>query len=243
MNYIVLYPSLLGGEWFTSSISQCVDDLQDCRSSYEDTIVNVQCYTVFSETAKEKGSIINSKYELDNTKSQIVRDHPVKQLRECYSKLDIKFNPIVLYTKKPDLWWTTRWETLFKSVRTSEINLSWLKENISDSFTQKKWNAVKKQLPDFVSIPDLVAYDRSGEYNTTNMDIHRAEQIRHFKKVFLDVAEYNDVFPEPMYRVNMDNALLGRHELFYKDVKNIFPGVDTNRLGKLLDEWRSRQKI
>ena len=75
------------------------------------------------------------------------------------------------------------------------------------------------------------------------METHRQEQTRYLKKSLRDAEQYYNIFPEPRYTVNMDTVLLGKHERFYAEVKQIFPTVDTNKLGTLLDEWRSRQKI
>lgn len=244
MNYIVLYPSLLGGEWFTSSISATVDTLQTVGSRNKDNIVLVNCLTRFAESAQaDGGDLLNENYNLNPDLDQIVRDHPSKLVGEVYKPFVLRFNPIVLYTKRADMWWEKRHKTLFSSIRKSDITLEWLQSNIHSNFTQDKLDNLWKQLPEFVIVPDIFTYWHTGEFRATDMNTHKQEQIRHIKKVFSDVQACADAFEQTHYSVNMDNALLGRHELFYKDVKTIFPRVDTDKLGELLDEWRSRQKI
>ena len=238
-----MYPSLLGGEWFTSSISRCVEDIQDCTSIYDNSILNVQCLTHFSEVAVAKGTILNDNYVQDTNKSQIVRDHPVESIKDFYPDMDMVFNPIVLYTKKPDLWWTVRWETLFKILKRTDIDTQWMRTNVQDTFTQTQWDILEPQLPEFVNKPDLVTYAYTGKFIATDMETHRQEQTRYLKKSLRDAEQYYSIFPEPRYTVNMDTVLLGKHERFYAEVKQIFPTVDTDKLGTLLDEWRSRQKI
>ena len=93
----------------------------------------------------------------------------------------------------------------------------------------------------FVNKPDLVTYAYTGKFIATDMETHRQEQTRYLKKSLRDAEQYYSILDR--YTVNMDTVLLGKHERFYAEVKQIFPNMDTNKLGTLLDEWRSRQKI
>lgn len=240
-NYIVLYPSLLGGEQFTATLADCLPNTNSCHNKVDDKgAVLTQCLTHFAE-GRTADNFINTHYKWDENKNLIVRDHVNPNLK-LYEVFTPRFKPILLTTTSPEMWWEKRNWILYRPIRREKVNLRYLRTSIDDRCDTKFLRKLKRNMPEVVAEPDIFTYWFNGECKW-NQD-HRSNHILYMRGHFNSFDAYKTHFAD-MISINIDNVYRNLSRLTH-DVKQHFPQLDTELWEQRWELWRERndrQKI
>lgn len=234
-NYIVLYPSLLGGEMFTTTLADCVPSMNPCHNSLDEKgAVITRCLTHFAE-GRTADNLINKHYKWDKTKGVICRDHINTNLN-LYETFTPRFKPILLTTTSPEMWWEKRNWVLYRTVYKKDVTIKYLKTNIDELCDTKFLRKLKRNMPDVVLEPDIFTYWFNGECEW-NQD-HRTNHIHYIRGHLASFEAYRTHFAD-MISINIDNVYRNLPRLTH-DVKQHFPQLDTELWEQRWEEWRER---
>ncbi len=238
-SYVILYPSLLGGEFIAYTLSVCLPNYNHNIMKWDNNRAIVNCPFGFSEEL-HRDFDQQSTFPADYSKPFILRDHISPRLGMKYSDFDPKLTPIVLITTNPEMWFDKRVDRLYTWNHKDEITLEFIKKKLGFPTTQERLDEIKDAvLGDSICLPDLTMWARDNKPIVDRTPaIRRRDHTRYMRQHLLNFLIHQKNF-DPLIIYDMDNVYRNL-QTFVLEWQRIFPDLNTDKFTEYWREWLER---
>ena len=243
----------------------CYDMNDNPYRFYENGRAWVTCISDFSQISslKHKGK----PYEWDPKLDILTRDH-VQNMLHRYEGWGKQLIPVVLVTRKVDMWWEKRRHLLHsRQIHKSNMTLDLLKDEVDPGFNRRIMMHLHRDMQEFNTVPEVLHYYNrikewelwnDGEWEPEHEDYShilqqgnmQMDHKNHIKSHLLEFQEKTfgpdqltcrDIFNEEHHLLNMDLVYRDRG-LFAERCREIWPSLDVAGFRDEWEEWYGRNR-